>query len=150
MQDPKPSVLFLCTGNCCRSPMGEGLLRMIAGDRYEALSAGVSPAGFVHELAEEAMLELGADITTQRSKHILEFLPPRGTPPRLIISLCSYADAECPQFPPEVRRLRWPCADPIAAGGSRENRLREFRRVRDLLRRRIEEALESGELDRVL
>jgi hypothetical protein len=49
-----------------------------------------------------------------------------------------------------VRRLRWPCADPIAASGERENRLREFRRVRDLLRRRIEEALARGELDKVL
>ncbi|MCA9026591.1 MAG: arsenate reductase ArsC [Planctomycetaceae bacterium] len=134
----KPTrILFLCTGNSCRSQMAEGLLRHLAGDRITSLSAGAKPANFVHPLAIEAMAELGVDISQQVSKHINEFLPPHGTPPDLIISVCSSAEKECPMFPGNVERLHWPFDDPAYATGSQDERMSEFGRVRDEIRERL-------------
>lgn len=138
---PRRRVLFLCTGNSCRSQMAEGLLRHLAGDSFEALSAGARPAGFVHLLAVQVMRELGIDISDQQSKHIQEFLPPQGTPPDLIISVCSAAETECPVFPAAVERRHWPFDDPAHATGSDEERLAEFRRVRDEIRDRLQREL---------
>lgn len=133
MSEPiqKKRVLFLCTGNSCRSQMAEGILRDEAGDKYEALSAGAKPSGYVHPLSVTAMQELGIDISHQKSKHIDEFLPPDGKPPHLIISVCSSAEKECPLFPMDVERWHWPFDDPADATGSEEEKLVEFRRVRD-------------------
>lgn len=136
-------ILFLCTGNSCRSHMGEGLLRMLAGDRVESLSAGAKPAGYVHPKAIEVMAEIGCDISEQQSKHIDTFLPPAGSPPDLIISVCSSAEKECPLFPGDVERIHWPFDDPAHATGSDEEVLGEFRRVRDEIRTRLESELET-------
>lgn len=130
-------VLFLCTGNSCRSQMAEGLLRHLAGDRFQALSAGANPSGYVHPMSIVAMQELGVDISQQRSKHINEFLPPHGEPPELIISVCSSAEKECPLFPADVERWHWPFDDPAHATGSDDEKLAEFRRVRDEIRDRL-------------
>lgn len=143
MNSAKLRVLFLCTGNSCRSQMGEGLLRELAGDRFEALSAGSKPAGYVHENAIRVMSEIGIDISSLRSKSITEFLPPEGTPPDLIISVCSGAEKECPHFPGAVRRWHWPFDDPAHATGSDEQKLAEFVRVRDEIRAALEERLIS-------
>lgn len=121
--------------------MAEGLLRQLAGDRFEALSAGAQPAGYVHPRAIEVMSEVGVDLSGQASKHIREFLPGEGTPPDLIISVCSAADKECPVFPVPVERWHWPFDDPAQATGNEEQVLGEFRRVRDEIRRRIEQEL---------
>jgi arsenate reductase len=149
-EDPKPRILFLCTGNACRSQMAEGLLRHLAGDRYESLSAGARPAGFVHPLAVAALGELGIDITGQESKHILEFVPPRGSPPDLVISVCDSAARECPAFPGKTARIHWPFFDPIVATGSREQKMKVFRRVRDEIRSRLEEAIAADEIKAAL
>ncbi|MFQ5731322.1 MAG: arsenate reductase ArsC [Planctomycetaceae bacterium] len=141
MTSEKTRVLFLCTGNSCRSQMAEGLLRQMAGERFESLSAGARPAGFVHPLAVEAMRELGIDISRQQSQPIEEFLPPQGTPPDLIVSVCSSADRECPLFPARVERRHWPLDDPAEAEGTDAERLAEFRRVRDEIRAAIAEWL---------
>ena len=133
----KKRVLFLCTGNSCRSQMAEGLLRELAGDRFEALSAGSKPAGYVHSGGIQAMSELGIDISDLRSKSINEFLPPEGTPPDLIISVCSGAEHDCPIFPGNVERLHWPFDDPAHAEGTDEEKLACFRRVRDEIRDRL-------------
>jgi arsenate reductase len=143
----KRRVLFLCTANCVRSQMAEGLLRHLAGDRFTSLSAGARPTGYVHELAIAAMGELGIDITGHRSKSIFEFLPPGGEPPDLVISVCSAADRECPVFPGRVQRQRWPFFDPVGVPGDRETRLRAFRLIRDEIRERLETALATGELE---
>ena len=133
----KKRVLFLCTGNSCRSQMAEGLLRELAGHRYEALSAGSKPAGYVHQGAIQVMSELGFDISDLRSKAINEFLPPDGTPPDLIISVCSGAEHDCPIFPGTTERLHWPFDDPAHAEGTEEEKLACFRRVRDEIREAI-------------
>ena len=130
-------LLFLCTGNSCRSQMAEGLVRTRGASRFEALSAGAKPAGYVHPMAVQVMQELDIDISDQRSKHINEFLPPRGTPPDLIISVCSSAEKECPVFPGAVERKHWPFDDPAHAQGTDEQKLAEFRRVRDEIDRVI-------------
>lgn len=140
-QPSRRRVLFLCTGNSCRSQMAEGLLRHLAGDRFEALSAGARPAGYVHPRAIAAMGELGIDISSQLSQHIDEFLPPQGTPPDLIISVCSAAERECPLFPAAVERWHWPFDDPYHAQGSEAAIQSEFRRVRDEIRNRLEREL---------
>ena len=134
-------VLFLCTGNSCRSQMAEGWLRHLAGNRFESLSAGANPAGYIHPLAVQVMRESGVDLSQQVSKHIRQFLPPEGTPPDLIISVCGNAEKECPLFPARVERWHWPFDDPFHAAGSDEQRLAEFRRVRDEIRAKIESGL---------
>jgi arsenate reductase len=137
MKAPRRRVLFSCTGNSCRSQIAEGLLRQLAWDRLESLSAGAKPAGHVHPLAVSAMQGLGIDISTQQSKHINEFLPPAGTPPDLIISVCSSAEKECPLFPGAVERWHWPFDDPGHAQGTPEQIMNEFRRVRDEIRQAL-------------
>ena len=142
MSDTPQRVLFLCTGNSCRSQMAEGLLRHLGEGRFEALSAGANPAGYVHPLAVAAMQELGVDVSAQQSKHINDFLPPEGKPPDLIISVCSSAEKECPVFPGPVERLHWPFDDPAHATGTDEEKLSEFRRVRDEIGSRLAEHFE--------
>lgn len=111
--------------------MAEGWLRALGGDRFEALSAGSKPAGYVHPRAVAAMAEVGVDIAGQSSKSINDFLPPLGTPPDLIISVCSGAEKECPLFPGAVLRWHWPFDDPYHCQGDETQIASEFRRVRD-------------------
>lgn len=137
-------VLFLCTGNSCRSQMAEGWLRQLGGDRFEALSAGSKPAGYVHPRSIDVMREAGIDISAQVSKSIQEFVPPAGTPPDIIISVCSGAEKECPTFPGATTRWHWPFDDPHYATGDDTHKLNEFRRVRDEIRAAIQRGLIDG------
>jgi len=121
--------------------MAEGLLRESAGDRYESLSAGAEPSGYVHPLAIEVMREIGIDISEQRSKSMSDFLPPAGEPPDWVVSVCDSAAKHCPAFPAEVQRLHWPFDDPAHATGTEEEQRAVFRRVRDEIRQAIEERL---------
>ncbi len=137
----KRRVLFLCTGNSCRSQMAEGWLRALGGGDFDALSAGSKPAGYVHPRAIAAMAEVGIDIAAQRSKSIKEFLPPVGQPPDLIISVCSGAEKECPVFPGAVQRWHWPFDDPYHSQGDEAHIPAEFRRVRDEIKAAIMKGL---------
>lgn len=135
----RPRILFLCTGNSCRSQMAEGFLRHLFGDRFEALSAGAKPAGYVHPRAVAVMAEIGIDISSQTSKSIHDFLPPRGTPPDIVIGVCSSAHENCPVFPAAVERWHWPFDDPFHATGAEEQQMSEFRRVRDEICQQIQQ-----------
>lgn len=126
--------------------MGEGLLRSLADERFESLSAGSHPAGYIHPVAVKVMAEVDIDVEGQESKDVRRFLPPEGTPPHVIISVCDSADQACPVFPGDVRRLRWPLKDPAGVVDPVEQ-LDLARRVRDELRRRIVNAIETGELE---
>jgi len=119
--------------------MGEGLLRSMYGDRFESLSAGANPAGYVNEKAVTAMKEIDIDISHQTSKHINEFLPPEGQLPDIIIGVCSTAEENCPVFPADVQRWQWPFDDPHYATGSEEQKMSEFRRVRDEIKARLQQ-----------
>jgi arsenate reductase (thioredoxin) len=123
-----PTVLILCTGNSCRSHLAEGVLRAAAGDILDVQSAGSDPAGYVHPLAIQVMREIGIDISGHRSKHMNEFLDKKI---ETVITVCGYADQACPIFPGQVNRHHWPFPDPAKAPGTDEEKLKEFRRVRD-------------------
>lgn len=126
----KIRVLFLCTGNSCRSQMAEGWARALHPDTLEALSAGTRPAG-VHPLTVEIMREAGVDISSQVSKSVEGFL---GQPVDHVITLCGDAEETCPVFPGNVRRHHVGFDDPARASGSPDEVLAEFRRVRDEIR----------------
>lgn len=123
----KERVLILCTGNSARSQMAEGLLRHIAGDKFDVESAGTI-ASFVRPLAIAAMAEIGIDISGHRSKSLDEF---RDTPFDHVITVCDNANETCPIFPGAAKRIHWSFDDPAEAVGSDEQRLAMFRRVRD-------------------
>ena len=131
----KPKVLFLCTGNSARSQMAEGLLRHIAGDRFEVFSAGIEPS-HVRPQAREAMREIGIDISGHRSKSVEEFA---GQEFDYVITVCDNARKRCPFFPGKTERIHWSFDDPAAVVGDREAQLAVFRRVRDEIKSRLRE-----------
>jgi arsenate reductase len=134
----KKTVLFLCTGNSCRSQMAEGWLRRLGGDRVEPLSAGTEPQG-LNPSTVRVMAEAGVDISEQRSKSAEEFLP---RDIDLLVTVCGGAREACPMFAGKVgERGHWPIEDPAAAVGSEEEVLAVFRRVRDEIRRGVEQLL---------
>jgi len=126
-------VLILCTGNSARSQMAEGLLRDMAGDSFDVVSAGMI-ASSVRPQAIEVMDEIGIDISAHRSKSLDEFLE---TPFDYVITVCDNANENCPIFPGAGRRIHWSFDDPADASGSDEQKLEVFRRVRDEIRARL-------------
>jgi arsenate reductase (thioredoxin) len=126
----KLKVLFLCTGNSCRSQMAEGWTRHLKSDVIDAYSAGVEPHG-MNLRAVKVMAEAGVDISGQVSKHIDAL---QGIEFDYVITLCDQANESCPFFPGKTRRLHMGFDDPpkLAAGcASEEEALRHYRRVRD-------------------
>jgi arsenate reductase (thioredoxin) len=117
--------------------MAEGLLRYLAGDRFEAYSAGTE-ATRVRSLAIRAMEEIGIDISSQESETLDRYL---SEPFDYVITVCDEANEACPFFPGATRRLHWSLKDPSQAEGSQQERLAVFRRVREELRNRIEQDL---------
>ena len=137
----RSKVLFLCTHNSARSQMAEGLLRHLAGDRFEAMSAGTE-ATRVRPLAVRAMEEIGIDVSGQESKTLDRYLEESFD---YVITVCDDAKEACPFFPGAANRLHWSFEDPSKAEGSEEEQLVVFRSVRDRIRRRIEEELVGAE-----
>jgi arsenate reductase (thioredoxin) len=129
----KQQVLILCTGNSARSQMAEGLLRTLAGDRFEVFSAGRKPST-VNPLAIAAMDARGIDIRSHRSKHLNEYLT---QPFDYVITVCDNAAEACPLFPGPARRIHWSFPDPAAVQGSEAERLASFRQVRDDIETRL-------------
>ncbi len=126
-------VMFLCTGNSCRSQMAEGLAREFGRDIIEAYSAGLVPAG-VNPRAAAVMKETGIDISNQQSKAIDEELLRRMD---IIITLCGHAEALCPMTPPGIKRIHWPINDPVGTAGTEEEIMNAFRRARDEIKEKI-------------
>ena len=120
-------VMFLCTGNSCRSQMAEGFARRYGHGLLEVHSAGLSPAG-VNPHAVAVMAEVGIDISAQQSKPIY---PELLSTMDVIITLCGNAESLCPATPPNIKRLHWPIDDPILAKGTAKEILDDFRRARD-------------------
>ena len=129
----KQRVLFICTHNSARSQMAEGLLRAWGGDAFEALSAGTE-ATAVRPEAIAVMNEIGVDISGQTSKHLGQYLGERFD---YVITVCDQAREACPVFPGAANAAHWGFDDPSRAEGSEEQRLQEFRRVRDEIGRRL-------------
>jgi arsenate reductase len=132
-------LLFLCTGNSARSQMAEGLLRHLAGDRFEVFSAGTEPAERVHPMAVQVMSERGIDISAQRPKPLSDF---DGQQFDLLITTCDDANEACPYYPGAKRRLHWSIPDPARRAGTDEEVRAAFRSAADDLTRRIKGLLD--------
>jgi arsenate reductase (thioredoxin) len=126
-------ILVLCTGNSARSQMGEGLFRHEGQGAYAVESAGTKPS-LVRPEAIEAMRELGIDISGHRSKSVDEFA---GQPFDYVVTVCDNARDACPVFPAGTARLHWSFEDPAAKQGTDQERLDEFRRIRDQIHARV-------------
>ena len=132
-------LMFLCTGNSCRSQMAEGFVNTLGGEQVLSYSAGLSPHG-LNPRAVKVMQEIGIDISTQRSDAIdLDLLKEMD----LVITLCSHADTLCPSMPENVKKEHWPFDDPATATGTEEEILSVFRRVRDEIKEKIIVYLEN-------
>lgn len=129
----KPRILFLCTGNSCRSQMAEGFLRYLARDRFDVVSAGTEPVP-VNPRAVEAMAEVGIDISAQRSKDVAPFLEQQFS---YVITVCDRAAERCPFFPGATQRVEWSFPDPAAVRGSEDEKRSAFRAVRDRIGERV-------------
>lgn len=132
-KDGKIRVLFLCTGNSCRSQMAEGWAHRLISGTVEASSAGTRPKG-MDPRAVRVMLEAGVDISGQRSKRVDEL---EKIDPDIVITLCGDADGNCPVFPGGARVMHSGFEDPprLAQGAAdEEEALGHYRRVRDEIR----------------
>jgi arsenate reductase len=134
-------VIFICTDNSARSQMAEGLLRHLAGERFQPYSAGTAPT-HLHPLAVAAMQEIGIDISGQRAKDARGYV---GQEFDYVITVCDQAREACPLFPGARRQLHWSLPDPAAADGEETVRLVAFRQVRDDLAARIRQLIEGAD-----
>ncbi len=143
MATTRQRALILCTHNSARSQMAEGLLRRLAGERFEVESAGTEQTR-VNPFAIAAMNEIGIDISSHTSKTLDRFLDQKWD---YVITVCDNANESCPFFPGAAARLHWSFEDPSAAKGSDEERLAEFRRIRDQIRERMEDFTSGGDAE---
>lgn len=132
--DPRARVMFLCTGNSCRSQMAEAFLRKYGKAHVHAYSAGIEPRG-VHPMTVAVMKEVGIDISGQTSKSVLEFIGKMHF--GYLITVCNRAEDICPLFPGVSYRLYWPFEDPVTADCSETERIERFRAVRDAIEARV-------------
>lgn len=132
-------IMFLCTGNSCRSQMAEGFAKELGKGLVEVHSAGLSPHG-VNPRAVDVMKEIKIDISKQTSKPIDEKLLKQMD---IIITLCDDAAESCPWTPPEIKRIHWSVKDPAKATGTEEEIMKEFRRVRDETEKRVNDFIKE-------
>lgn len=132
-------VLFLCTGNSCRSQLAEAIVNARLDGRWQAFSAGTKPVGYVHPLAIKALAEIGIQ-HQGRSKHVDEY---RGVDFDQVITVCDSAAEECPVWLGPGRRVHMGFPDPAKATGTDDEVLSVFRQVRDDIEHRILEYIES-------
>jgi arsenate reductase len=132
-------VLFLCTGNSCRSQMAEAIVNARLGDRWQAFSAGTKPAGFVHPKALEALQEIG--IRHQgSSKRAEEF---RDIDFDVVVTVCDSAAEECPVWLGKGKRVHHSFPDPAKAEGTDEEIMNVFRAVRDDIEQEMIQLLQA-------
>lgn len=141
MTDKCRNLLFLCTGNACRSQMAAGWARHLGGDAVSVRSAGIEVHG-LNPRAVQAMAEAGVDISEEASNRLtdedLQWAD-------LVVTVCGHADEHCPILPPGTRREHWPLDDPARAEGD-EAAIREvFRACRDEIRERVGDLLQRSD-----
>jgi len=135
----KKKVLFICTGNACRSQIAHGLLRELAGDQYEVFSAGSNPSQ-VHPMSISVMEEIGIDISDHTSDHVDDYLD-YGI--NIVITVCDNANQSCPTFPLDVERIHWSIDDPFRGWNFDTNQMDTFRETRTKIQGKILEFLKS-------
>lgn len=135
----RKKVLFLCTGNSCRSQLAEAIVNARLGDEWEAFSAGTKPAGYVHPNALRALAEIGIE-HQGRSKSVDEF---KGQAFDLVVTVCDSAAEECPAWFGQGKRAHLSFPDPAKANGSEEEVITVFGGVRDEIAQQIPALLEN-------
>jgi arsenate reductase len=136
---PPRKVLFLCTGNSCRSQIAEAIVNARDGRKWQAYSAGTRPAGYVHSLAIKVLREIGIEHRS-RSKSVEEL---RDIPFDLVVTVCDSAAEECPVWLGAGKRLHLGFPDPAKVTGSQETVIAAFRSVRDEMLTKIPGLLEN-------
>jgi arsenate reductase len=129
------NILFLCTGNSCRSQIAEGWAHHLGGDWLHVQSAGIEPHG-KNSRAIEVMREAGVDISQQESTRLTDEMQATAD---YVVTVCGHADENCPVLPAETRKEHWPLDDPAKATGSEDEIIAVFRAGRDDIRRRVED-----------
>jgi arsenate reductase len=141
--EKKIKVLFVCVHNSARSQMAEAFLTQLAGDRFEAHSAGLEP-GTLNPLAVEVMAETGIDISANRTKGVFDMYK-SGAIFNYVITVCDGASAErCPIFPGVTSRVHWSFDDPAALTGSHAEKLVATRWIRDEIRAAVAAFIEAN------
>jgi arsenate reductase len=138
MKNPKIKILFLCTGNTCRSQMAEGWARQLKSDVIESYSAGVSAMGYLLPDTVKVMKEVGIDISDHNSKNI-DQLPDVDFD--YVVTLCGHANETCPVFSGDAKVVHVPFDDPFSLSSnapSEEEALNYYRRVRDEIKKFVE------------
>jgi len=137
------NILFLCTGNSCRSQMAEGWAKHFAGMGLDIQSAGIEAHG-KNPRAIAVMAEAGVDISAQESTVVT---PGMLNAADVVVTVCGHADEVCPALPPGKRKIHWPLSDPAKATGTEDEVLRQFRATRDEVKQRVQALLrELGQL----
>ncbi len=132
----KTRVLFVCIHNSARSQMAEALLNHLAGDKFEALSAGLEK-GNLNPLAVKVMAEIGLDISKNQTKDVFDFYK-NGILFNYVVTVCDAANSErCPIFPSVTKTLHWSFEDPSSFTGTEEEKLERTLKVRDEIRKEI-------------
>jgi arsenate reductase len=132
-------IIFLCTGNSCRSQMAEGFMRNMAGDKFQVVSAGVEPTQ-VNPYAIKAMAEVDIDISSHKSKSVNEFLNQKFD---YVITVCNHARQVCPVFPGQNQDIHWDIEDPANFKGSEQDKIKFFRKIRDEIKEKCLEFLQN-------
>lgn len=135
----KKKVIFICTGNACRSQMAEGLLRNISGESFQVFSAGSHPSR-LHPASIIVMNEIGIDISFHESESIDKYIHSEID---IVITVCDNAQKLCPTFPGNVELLHWSIEDPYHGWSANDEDLPPYRITRDELIRRITSFLEK-------
>ena len=137
----KQKVLFVCTGNSCRSQIAEGLLRNMANEYFDVFSAGSHPSR-VHPNAISVMNEIEVDISKQTSDGVDQYL---GMGIDIVITVCDNANQICPVFPGQMKRIHWSIDDPFKGWDAGKRHLKNFRITRDELQNRIQQFINEME-----
>ena len=133
MSHRKTRVLFLCTGNSCRSQMAEGWARHLGNDWLEVQSAGIEAHG-KNPRAIAVMHEAGVDISGQESTKLTSTMLDWAD---LLVTVCGHADEHCPVLPPGKQKMHWPLQDPAKATGTEDEIMQQFRATREEVKRRV-------------
>lgn len=131
------NILFLCTGNSCRSQMAEGWGKLLAPAGWKIASAGIEQHG-KNPRAIKVMAEAGIDISNQESTRLTDEMLDQAD---LVVTVCGHADEHCPVLPTGTRKIHWSLADPAKAEGSEMEIMNVFRASRDDIHRRVNELL---------
>ena len=133
----KQKVLFICIHNSARSQMAEAWLNHFCGDKFEAESAGLSP-GTLNPLVVKVMQEVGIDISHKKTQAAADLVK-AGKIYAYVVTVCDESSAEqCPIFPGDAKQLHWGFPDPSVLAGTEEEKLAEIRKIRDVIKAKIE------------